>query len=138
MELTREDCVSYFNQNTHQLSDLVKMLVPTSFIAQHYVRVKQLLNSHVREEREKMIGLFVIYVLPKYRDHVINGDDEFFMNYSFKEDSQGDSWVLSRIFEFKDVWSKLDDESKQTVKDLLKILCILAEQYFLIIDSEIK
>jgi hypothetical protein len=138
MDLTREDCVSYFNQNTHQLSDLVKMLIPTSFIAQHYVRVKQLLDSRVREEREKMIGLFVLYVLPKYRDQVIEGNDDFFMKYSFTEDSQGDSWVLSKIFEFKDIWSKLDSDNKQTVKDLLKIMCLLAEQYFLILDSQMK
>ena len=58
------------------------------------------------------------------------------MNHSFKEEAKTDNDVLSKILEFKELWVKLTDENKDTVKDYMILLCSLAQNYFLeVIDK---
>jgi hypothetical protein len=73
--------------------------------------------------------LLHIYRNDEYRTHILNGNDVFFMNYDVK--NVGKSNMINHIFEFKNIWGKLEDESKTYIKKAMKALVLIGQKYVL-------
>ena len=120
------------------LSDLISNLAdvcPDNIISDNRDLIKKMLSRN--ENKRKAIDVFVAKVLI-YKSEIDNGDESFFLNKSYNNDI-GDvdngSSITNKIFEFKNIWVKLSHENKQFVIQYMQLLCLLAQNYFLILDS---
>lgn len=87
-----------------------------------------LLKNDLKKNRERIINYFVLYVL-KYKEQIDNQDENFFLNNSFKNDTNNDD-ILNKILEFKNIWTDLDNDNKKTVMTYMILLCNLSQKFF--------
>lgn len=120
-------------KNISDFNDIIKVLAkkianecPNSLIANNLGH----LNSIVKQYPNKLVELFIIYVLPD-REKIEEGNDEYFLNKTYDNISSGNNVIVKQIFEFKNIWSKLSYNTKNECIDYLKILCMYASEYFL-------
>jgi hypothetical protein len=73
-----------------------------------------------------------------FRKKIKDGDDKFFMEQTY-DDAKNKGYEI-RIFEFKDIWIRMDDNSKRIVKESMKMMIDHAELYLDIVSkiSKIK
>ena len=83
------------------------------------------LNSSVAMEK------FLVAILP-YRDEINNKDEDYFINNDHSKIIE-DKDDLNEIMNLKDIFEKLDDESKENVWAILQALLVLGEDYIRII-----
>ena len=88
-----------------------------------------ILKSIIDNKKETVIDFFSLHVL-KYKDKIDKRDDNFFMTHTFEGESEKNN-ILSKVLEFKELWSELTDENKNTVKDYMILLCNLSQNYVL-------
>jgi hypothetical protein len=80
------------------------------------------------------IEQFLCHALP-LREKIINKDESYFYNdekYIDKIDKineKNDEEILGEILRLKNIYSKLDNESKKNIWDILNALLILGEEY---------
>jgi len=86
------------------------------------------LKGITQAQPEKILELFIMYVL-KYKQQIDSGDEDFFMANSFKSETEDDSDMLQKIFEFKNIWKSLNVQNKKIVKQYMQYLCELALQH---------
>jgi hypothetical protein len=86
------------------------------------------LNSSVAMEK------FLVAVLP-FREHIIEKNEYYFINndHSNKIEDKDD---LNEIMNLKDIFEKLDNESKENVWAILQALLVLGEDYIRIIKMK--
>ena len=87
------------------------------------------MKNDLKKNKERIINYFILYVL-KYKDEIDNKDESFFLNNSFKNETNNDD-ILNKILEFKNIWKELDSSNKQTVMTYMILLCNLSQKYFI-------
>jgi hypothetical protein len=119
-----EEVVSNFNTIALEFMSQISMIAPSSFIANNndiFIRI-------IKQEPKKVIELFVMYVL-KYKQQIDSGDENFFINNSFATEIGDNSDIIGKVFEFKNIWSKLSKQNKNIVQQYMQCLCEYAFQY---------
>ena len=112
------------------LLDLVRNIAdicPSSIIGANVKDIERELKNDAN--RNKFIDIFVAKVL-QYKSEIDNGDENFFLNKTY-ENEFGSNGMLSRVFEFKSIWTKLNNTNKALVKQYMQLLCELAQNYFI-------
>lgn len=130
MEITT--LVTDFNDTLLSLAKNISDICPTSIIATNLRDLERLVKNP--SNKTKFIDLFCAKVL-QYKDKIDEGDDSFFMKKSYDSDLDGDQSLINRVFELKHIWNDLSTENRLVVKEYMKILCALSEQYFLKVCS---
>lgn len=113
-----------FNQTLYDLASQLVILCPYSFVAKNISVLGILLNT----EPSKVIDLFTLRAL-KYKNQFDSGNDSFFLNGNFSDDVNGDSSIVGKIFELKESWKNLSDENKKIVRQYIKYLFELSNEY---------
>jgi hypothetical protein len=119
-----------FNDVAFQLGLQVRQIAPESILATYFTHFENL----VLEKSSKIIDTFVINVLP-FKQKIMDGDDNFFLGQDYNELHQSNQDAMSKIFEFKNIWLTLEEDSKNSIKMYMQILAELATQYFLLFDE---
>ena len=127
-----DEYVLSFNETLIDFLLNLSKIIPNSLIGKNIVDIEKAIRE--KGNRYKFIDVFVAKVL-KYKSQIDDGNEDFFMEQSFNDDTEGDSSMVNRIFEFKDLWKKLDENNKKVVIQYLQVLCELAQEYFIIIDN---
>lgn len=128
------ELVDDFNMTLLDLVNNIADICPESLIGNNIKSIRETFNKV--ENKESFIGVFITKIL-KYKDRIDKGDEDFFLNITFDDVSNGNNRdTLIEIFKFKNIWKKLTRNNKDIIIEYLKILCALAEQYFLYIDSK--
>jgi hypothetical protein len=87
--------------------------------------------ENVNKYPKKIVDTFIVNAYlknnGKYREGIIIGDEEFFLN-----EELNDGNLMDYIFEFKRFWNKLDDENKLIIKSFLRVLCFYSDERFVI------
>lgn len=124
------------------LIDFTEMLVKISsnnLLINYKDEIIKTINDHPK----KIIDTFIIhgYIENKgtYRKEIIQGNEDFFLDNSYKEftnEKSGsvDQGVVDRIFQFKTFWAKLDNDSKFIIKTFLLTLCFYSDKRFIIFN----
>lgn len=81
--------------------------------------------SIVKQQPQKIIELFIQYVLP-FKDKIDTRDEDFFMNHDFGSDDS----LVKKVFEFKSIWKKCSYTKKNEIIDYMQCLCSLSLSYF--------
>ena len=76
------------------------------------------------------IQQFLIEVIP-FKDKIMNKDESYFLDIETNAEDkiQGDEQVLTEILRLKDIYSGLDNQSRQEVWNYFQALIVLSEEY---------
>lgn len=74
------------------------------------------------------IEQFLVHALP-LREKIVNKDESYFLNNDFNDKINGDDDLLGEIFKIKDIYLKLDDNSKNNLWDITQAMLHLGEEY---------
>ena len=130
--------VDDFNSTLTDLINNIADICPDTLISDNKNIIKKMLSKP--DTRTKAIDTFVAKILI-YKPQIDRGDEKFFLGKSYDDDltnvSNGsDSNTLStKIFEFKNIWKSLSPENKDFVIQYMQLLCLLAQNYFLLMDT---
>ena len=69
---------------------------------------------------------FLVHALP-LRDQILNRDEAYFTNEKIYTDS--DQNTLIQILQLKDIYYKLDENSRSSICDYFQAMLILSEEY---------
>ena len=96
---------------------------------------KILINNFFKFKPGEIIIYFLekVYSYDEYRKKIKDGDERFFMEQTY-DDAQNSGYE-TRIFEFKDIWLRMNDRIKQIVKESMAMLICQCELYLNIISE---
>jgi hypothetical protein len=89
-----------------------------------------LIEQIISNKPDEPISCFLLYIYRNddYRINILNENDAFFMNHDISE--IGNS-MIKQVFEFKELWKKINDETKQYIKRSMKALVLISQKYIL-------
>ncbi len=98
-------------------------------------RNKTMIKNFFKFKPNEVIIMFLdnIYANDIYRKNIKDGNDNFFMNQSYEK--MINAGYESRIFEFKDIWGKMSNNTKLIVKDSMSMLVDHCELYLDILSQ---
>ena len=71
---------------------------------------------------------FMLYVYP-HKDKIMAGDESFFLNNDYAEETGGNQEYMFKALRLKDLWqNRMNDNVKETMKKFFKVFIVLAEQ----------
>ena len=96
---------------------------------------KTMIKNYFKFKPNEIIIMYLenIYADDVYRQHIKNGNDQFFMSQTYNE--LNNAGYESRIFEFKDIWGKMSNNTKLIVKDSMSMLVDHCELYLDILSQ---
>lgn len=111
-----------------QFIDSVVVLSPNNILMQN----KDIVTKFIENEPMKIISVFKLYIL-KYKPMVDRRDEKFFLNNTFDEEmkkADDVEFVLKQITDVKNIWCKLDNDTKESIWTYIDYLLQLTENYF--------
>ena len=134
MSTTKDSLVNDFNNTLLDLINNIAYVCPDTIIGNNSNYIQSLLKNS--ENKTKFIEAFVARVLV-YKPQIDAGDESFFLNKSYDEDikdvNSSNMDLSSKVFEFKNIWKELNKENKDYIIQYMQLLCLLAQQYFMIV-----
>ena len=125
-----EQIVNDFNSTLMDLIKNVALIRPRSIVGRNVSTIEKIINQ--KNNKNKAIEIFVAKVLI-YKDKIDKGDESFFMQKHYDKDLDGDQSLISSVFEFKKMWSELSQNNKNIVIQFMQLLCLLAQNYFMVL-----
>lgn len=130
-----QSLITEFNSTLWDFVCNISSIFPDSYICQKKQYIKPIIDSSDSNINKKIMEIFIYKVLP-FKSKIDDGDESFFLNHSFEKETNGDKSIDNKIFEFKQLWTQLNDINKQCVIEYMKTLCAISEEYFcLIVES---
>lgn len=129
--------VVQFNTSLLEFMKELAVMKPRSTIGRRIREIKILLK--VFKKTPRYLNVFVENVLI-YKDKIDADDESFFLTKDYEEGKSEVQGTLETddvdmdelIVEIKDVWITLDSMEKEKVMSYMKLLCHLAQEYFVI------
>ena len=96
---------------------------------------KTMIKNFFKFKPNEVIIMFLdnIYADDVYRKNIKDGNDNFFLTQSYE--NMVNAGYESRIFEFKDIWAKMTNNTKLIVKDSMSMLVDHCELYLDILSQ---
>jgi hypothetical protein len=96
---------------------------------------KTLINNYFKFKPGEIIILFLdkVYSYDDYRKKIKDGDERFFMEQTY--DDAKNAGYETRIFEFKDIWLRMNTHTKKIVKESMAMLICQCELYLDIVSQ---
>ena len=120
--MTKVEKIKSFNVILETFLQQLSPIVGTTY---HYY-FKQL----IKVNSTMPIKTFLEEVSP-YKEKIFNKDESYFLNIedNTKDDRVNDDEVLTEILRLKDIYSKLDNQSRSEVWNYFQALIIISEEY---------
>ena len=120
--MTKVEKIKSFNEILETFLQQLSPIVGTTY---HYY-FKQL----IKVNSTMPIKTFLVEVSP-YKEKIFNKDESYFLNIedNSKDDRVNDDEVLSEILRLKDIYSKLDNQSRSEVWNYFQALIVISEEY---------
>ena len=120
--MTKVEKIKSFNEILETFLQQLSPIVGTTY---HYY-FKQL----IKVNSTMPIKTFLEEVSP-YKEKIFNKDESYFLNIedNTKDDRVNDDEVLTEILRLKDIYSKLDNQSRSEVWNYFQALIIISEEY---------
>ena len=120
--MTKVEKIKSFNEILETFLQQLSPIVGTTY---HYY-FKQL----IKVNSTMPIKTFLVEVSP-YKEKIFNKDESYFLNIedNAKDDRVNDDEVLTEILRLKDIYSKLDNQSRSEVWNYFQALIVISEEY---------
>jgi len=122
--------VSDFNSTLLDFSKSLAVVSPNSIIGKNIKDIEKAILY--TESKNKFIEIFIEKILI-YKEKIDNKDESFFLDKSYNNDLENDASLMSKVFEFKDIWQGLSEQNKNIIFQYMSILCQLSQQYFIFV-----
>ena len=120
--MSMQEYVNDFNNMACDLCENIATICPNSVVG----RNKRDIIKAIKSSNTKIIDIFVLNVL-EHKEEIFKGNDSYFLNRKYDE---VESEHMNHIFEFKDYWKKISKQDRDVIIDYMKILCLLAQNYY--------
>jgi hypothetical protein len=120
------ELITEFNDKLLVLIEGLAKATNKKLIINNFGLLKRIINKNPNRPIEN----FIFYMLP-HKPEIDSENENFFLTYEIKTKNLNSSF-MKNIFEFKNIWYKLNDENKSTVKNYMKYLCSISQEYFLL------
>lgn len=129
-----KQCINTFNNISLDLSKIMVKLLPDD---DDTSKANKLLIELVKLKPAEPIALFIdkVYSVDEYRTSIKAGNDNFFLEKNHHKVTNGDTDKINKLFKFKKCWSALDDEIKDMIKNMMKVLVNLTAKYIEELDN---
>lgn len=117
--------IDQFNEYALDLTRQLSLVCPESIISKNLDNV----SAIIKISPKIPISAFIIYILPD-KEKIDREDDDYFVNKSYDNVIGNDNMLIKKVFEFKDIWAKLNPNNKKVVIQYMKLLCGLALEYY--------
>ena len=108
---------------------LVNFIIDTS--DDFYIKsLLPLINLLVKKNSTKIIDIYILNIM-EYQDYIYSDDEDIGNKFYCGEIFKTNNKLLS-LFNFKSIWSKLNDDNKMSVKLHMRLLCKIANKYLLL------
>lgn len=120
--MNKVDKIKSFNEILETFLQQLSPIIGTTY---HFYFTKL-----VKANAVMPIQQFINEVLP-YKEKIMNKDETYFLNIEdeVEDKIQGDKKVLSEILRLKDIYSGLDEQSREEVWNYFQALVVLSEEY---------
>lgn len=121
--------VDFYNKFNDKMLEFAKDLCDGFPYVAEFKRFRTAVIMMQNVEPKTLENFFRTYVLSKYRDHLINKDENFFLEHQEFgiTSSRTDHW-LTLIDELKLIWKNLNNENKDIIWKYFQILIILSDK----------
>lgn len=114
-----------FNNYSLILSTFLANIAPSSPFGTYHPIMKSLVD----EGSNKVIELFILHILTKFEEQILEGNEQFFLGKTYEEELENDSKKVMKVFEFKSLWGNLSEQNKSVIKKYMKLLCEISRVY---------
>jgi hypothetical protein len=130
MDTKKHEIKEKFNKFALNMCKYLGTLHPDT----HFGKYKDTINEFFNSRPEEPIALFLeqVYANQTYLDNIKKGNDDFFVNADY---SQHKDVHTSQIFEFKNLWTRLNSEGRDSIKKTMKLLIVCTETYLDILHN---
>ena len=101
-------------------------------------QLKLVLEDIIINTPDEPIACFImnVYKNDNYRHNILEQNDKFFLDQldeldEFDESNKKEKETIVKMFEFKDLWYQIDDDTKNFIKKSMKALVIVSQKYIL-------
>jgi hypothetical protein len=90
-----------------------------------------IISNIVKKKPEEPISIFLmkVWANDKYKNSIITSDEEFFTNGNHSDLTQGDQDNVNMLFQFREYWEKLGQDSKIYIKKAMITLVNICDAY---------
>lgn len=128
-----DEYVDDFNSLLKDFADNLAYVSPNSIIGRNIKDIHRTMK--IAKSKETFIDVFVDRVL-QYKDQIDEGNEKFFLDKkSYKDELEGNKFLASKVFEFKNLWKELNKQNRDMMLQYLRLLCKLAQEYFCLKDK---
>lgn len=95
--------------------------------------ISLILENIIKYRPETLITYFLMNIFKndEYRLNILKQNDDFFINHNYDNLTGGDDSKISKVFEFKNLWKKVDGETKNFIKKSMLALVKICQSYVL-------
>ncbi len=131
LKIKKKDVVESFNKISYNMIIHLGKEFKDSVFYKNRVMISNFFKFKPNEIIIKFLEL--IYENDDFRKQIKTGNEKFFMEQSY--DTAIDAGYETRIFEFKDIWLRMTDNTKSIVMDSMRMLVDHCELYIDIISQ---
>jgi hypothetical protein len=102
--------------------------------------LRYVIKNIIKKEPEEPIAYYItcIYNNDDYRKQINNKDDNFYTNQitidsNVIKNMNIDEKKIKKVFEFKEIWKNIDNDTKKYIKKTMKIMNVLTSKYILLL-----
>ena len=120
--------LSAFNTQLDRLiGDLIQYFPENGDFKKFDTICKLLQKTHPR----KLMELFKNHITFKYKKHILEKNEDFFLTNTFQEERlnvSNENYANELIKRLKDHWNQIDDKNKETIWKYFQVLVVLSEK----------
>lgn len=101
-------------------------------------KMESMIMQYIADYPEEPISNFLLHIYrnDQYRDCILRGDDDFFIEKEYDEEYSGSVMsyfnkeeYIRKIFQFKKIWKSIDNDTKNFIKKSMYCLVLISEKY---------
>lgn len=124
----QDDLIEKFNITiTNMVDHIIK------YHDDNFNNCKKLLEISMFTNQKMPINMFIEYIYKNddYRMNIREQNESFFIQELEKETKKKkkDQDMISKLFEFKSLWGKIDNNAKSYIKKSMMILVVICDKY---------
>lgn len=121
--------VDFYNKFNEKMLEFSKDLCDGFPTVTEFSRLRTGILLLQNVEPKALERMFRSYVLTKYRNHLMNKDETFFLEHQeFEISSSRTDYWLGIIAELKSMWLTLTDDNKNIIWKYFQIMTILSDK----------
>lgn len=109
-------------------SKLKEFIADLSNVCPELCDMSPLLSLTIAMDKNAAINMFNTTIAINYENHIMNKDDQFFLNEPYNGDVPNIG--IDLVNNLKHVWTTLDSNNKETIWKYLQLLLILNNKKF--------